>query len=257
MKSKKAQISIFIIIGILFVLLIAVLLFFRYRESVPVVYDKISEDPRVFLQSCLEDKIKENVNIIASHGGYFEEKDLSLDFEGSKIAYLCYTHNYYVRCINQESVLIQHLRREIENSINEDVDACFNEMEREFESDGYQVSLGGGFGLDVDLISRRVVLDIDRDVSVVRSESSSDYDEFEISVSSRFYDLAVVVGEIVSQEARFCNFEKGGFMLLYPEFEIDKFRTGEGTIVYTVEHKKSGEEFKFAVRGCVIPPGVR
>jgi len=59
----------------------------------------------------------------------------------------------------------------------------------------------------------------------------------------------------VSQEARFCNFEQQGFTLLYPEFEIDKFRTGEGSIIYTVQHKKTGEVFKFAVIGCVIPPG--
>jgi hypothetical protein len=76
-----------------------------------------------------------------------------------------------------------------------------------------------------------------------------------IIYSSNFYDLALVAQEIVSQEARFCNFEHLGYMLLYPDFEIDKFRTGDSDTIYTLTHRESGERFRFAVRGCVIPAG--
>ena len=61
--------------------------------------------------------------------------------------------------------------------------------------------------------------------------------------------------EIVSQESQFCYFEYLGYMLLYPEYKIDKFRTSDETIIYTIDHKDSKEMFRFAVRGCVIPPG--
>ena len=71
-----------------------------------------------------------------------------------------------------------------------------------------------------------------------------------------FYDLAVISQEIVSQEAESCNFEILGFMLLNPEFEADRFRTGDSTTIYTIKHKGSEEWFRFAVRSCVIPPGV-
>jgi len=72
---------------------------------------------------------------------------------------------------------------------------------------------------------------------------------------SRFYDLALVVQEIVNQEARFCHFENLGFMVFYPKFNIERFRTGDGTLIYTAKHIETQEEFKFALRGCVIPPG--
>ena len=74
-------------------------------------------------------------------------------------------------------------------------------------------------------------------------------------VYTRFYDLAIVAQEIVSQEARFCNFEQVGYMLIYPEFAITKFRTGKSDTIYTIKSKESGERFRFAVRSCVIPPG--
>jgi hypothetical protein len=44
-------------------------------------------------------------------------------------------------------------------------------------------------------------------------------------------------------------------MMLYPEFEIEKFRTGESTTIYTIKQRKTGERFRFAIRSCVIPPG--
>ena len=70
------------------------------------------------------------------------------------------------------------------------------------------------------------------------------------------FDLALIVQEILSQESWYCNFEQNGFMLLYPQYDIEKFRTGDSSIVYTVTDKKTEEFFRFAIRGCAIPPGI-
>ena len=45
-------------------------------------------------------------------------------------------------------------------------------------------------------------------------------------------------------------------MLLYPQYDIEKFRTGDSSIVYTVTDKKTEEFFRFAIRGCAIHPGI-
>ena len=72
---------------------------------------------------------------------------------------------------------------------------------------------------------------------------------------SRLYEITQVVQEITNQEASYCNFELVGFMMFYPEFEIDKALTRNSTSIYTVKNAKGIEEFNFAVRSCSFPPG--
>jgi hypothetical protein len=45
-------------------------------------------------------------------------------------------------------------------------------------------------------------------------------------------------------------------MLLYPSWEIDKFRTSDSIIIYTVKNKDDENKFRFAIRGCVIRPEI-
>ena len=59
--------------------------------------------------------------------------------------------------------------------------------------------------------------------------------------------------QIVNKEAKTCDFEFLGYMLLYPEYKIDKFQTKDLSEIYIIKHKKSNEEFRFALRGCVPP----
>ena len=92
-------------------------------------------------------------------------------------------------------------------------------------------------------------------MTLTKTGETTKEENFKVVIPSRIYDLAIVSQEIVSQEAKFCNFETVGFMLLYPDFKIERFTTGDLNKIYTITHKKTREKFKFAVRGCVIPPG--
>jgi hypothetical protein len=257
MKKKRGQVTIFIVFGIVIVSVIA--LFLLYRAGiVPEIWGKPEIDPDAFFDSCIEDKIKETVEIISLQGGYINNPlHKTFKFENEKvfrnISYLCYTQNYYTPCINQEPMLIQHLKDEIKNYISEDVENCFNELTSSLEKQNYVVDAKYK-GFEVELMEKKVVVKIDGEIILTKSGETSKQQDFKIIMPSRFYDLAVIVQEIVSQEARFCHFEHLGFMLLYPEFDIDKFRTSDLIIIYTVEYKDTGEKFRFAVRSCVIPP---
>ena len=257
-KNHKAQITIFIIVGIVLVSLIALFFFFR-DGGLPDIGGTGDVNPDSFLDSCMEEKIKETIGILSAQGGHIKSQ-LYLDFKFSdenlptNISYLCYNHNYYLPCINQEPMLIQHLKEEIYNYISEDVENCFDDLTASLENQGYVVDARYS-GFEVELMEKKLVVNVDGELTLTKSGETSKKKGFKIIVPTKFYDLAVVVQEIVSQEARFCNFEHLGFMLFYPKFNIDKFRTGDGTIIYTIEHRDSKEKFRFAVRGCVIPPG--
>lgn len=258
--SKRGQITIFIIIAVMVIVLI--ILFFVLRTGKePAAGGKTEEEnPNSFLTSCIEEKTKKTIELISMQGGYMENPLIkTFKFEDEKesynISYLCYNLNLYQPCINQEPLLINHLKKEIKTYISDDVRGCFDRLTTSLSEKNYVVDARYK-DFNITLISKKVVIDIDAELTLTKNEETSKIDRFKVAIPSRFYDLALVVQEIVSQEARFCNFEHLGFMLLYPKFNINKFRTGDSTTIYTVQHRDSQEKFRFAIRGCVIPPGI-
>tara|TARA_Y100000310_G_C20567256_1_gene756147 strand:- start:226 stop:1005 length:780 start_codon:yes stop_codon:yes gene_type:complete len=257
--EKKGQLTIFIIVAV--VIVAAILLFLLFRSSVlpDIVGGKEDTNPQAFLDSCLGDKLKETVELISHQGGYTSNPlNRTFKFEDEKdyvdVSYLCYNQNYYYPCINQEPVLITHLKDEIKDYLKNDVQTCFNDFVESLEKRGNDVDATYN-GFEIQLVPKKVILEIEGNLKITKADETTAQQNLGLVVQSRFYELAVLVQEINSQEARFCNFEHLGFMLLYPQFEIDKFRTGDSTTIYTVTHRDSKEWFRFAVRSCVIPPG--
>lgn len=256
--KKRGQVTIFIIVGI--ILISAIVLFFTFREDIfKETTQKPEENPELFLKLCMEDKIKEAVEVISLHGGYpnnelyrsfkFEEEEIIVN-----ISYLCYNQNNYLPCINQKPMFLQDLKQEIKNYISSDVENCFNEMTESFNQKGYETGIDYR-DFEVELLPKRIIVQTDSEIDLTKSGETTKQENLKVQVASRLYEIAFVVQELVNQEARFCYSENLGIMLIYPEFIIEKFRTGDSTVIYTVENKDSKEKFRFAVRGCVIPPG--
>ena len=252
MKNKRAQITLFVIIAIIIVAVFVLVFTFR-GKIIPQISGKPIKNPEAFLSSCLEEKIREGIKIISSQGGYVNHS-LYLDLDNERIHYLCFTQNYYLPCINQEPMLIKHLSDELHDYIEDDVENCFAQLEDGLKKEGYEVDLNYK-GFEIILIPKKVTIQTESSIVLKKTEESTRQENLKIAITSRFYDLAEVVQEILSQEARFCNFDIQGFMLFYNEFDVDKFKTGNSETIYTIKHRKSQEEFKFALRGCVIPPG--
>ena len=256
MNKKRGQITIFIIVGM--ILISAVVLFFLFREDTTIdTTGKPEENIESFLNSCLEDKIKNAIKDISLHGGYIDNPvNLNFKFENEipiNITYLCYTQNYYVPCVNQKPMFIKDLKTEIKNYISDDAENCFNEMTENFVKKGYSVETNYR-DFSVDFLPKRVIVQTDSDITLIVSGETTKEEDFIIIVASRFYEIVTLVQELVNEEAEFCYTENLGINLVYPEFIVDKFRTQE-SIIYTIEHKESKEKFRFVVRGCVIPPG--
>lgn len=257
--NKKAQVTIFIVSAIILIGLILLFIFFRTGVIPNNFLERKEINPNTFLKNCVEEKIKKTAEVISFQGGYISNPlnktfKFDVDKEEHSISYLCYNQNYYLQCINQEPVLISHLKEEIKNEIKAEVENCFNELKKNIEKEGFSVSsLYTGF--EINLEPNQIILNIDAELGLDKSGEISTQKNFRIIIANNIYDNAIVVQEIVSQEARFCNFDFLGFMLLYPDFNIDKYRAGDSSIIYSVEKKQSQEKFRFAVRTCVIPPG--
>ena len=256
--KKRGQVTIFLIIGI--VLLAVVVIFFFLNKQDILNPNQIEVNQKEFLQTCMEERITETVNLIAIQGGSINPTlkktyDLEDGLGKKNISILCYNQNFYTPCINQEPMLVNHVREEIEKNISQDVKQCFDDLVISLNKKGFETSaLYKGF--EIKLQPDKVILEIYGEITTTRTDETKKEKDFEIIVKSKFYNLVIVAQEIISQEARFCHFENLGYMLFYKNFNIDKFKTGDFYIFYTVEDRDSQEKFRFAIRGCAIPPGI-
>lgn len=256
--KNKAQVTIFVIIGIILIATIVLFLALEKDVIVPETGGKPETNIRSVFESCLEDKIKETVKIITEQGGYLNNTlNISFKFNGEtqirNISYLCTTIKVYFPCINQEPMLMNHLKEEIERDISTQVKICFDEMASNLENQGETVEANYN-GFEVEIIPRRINVKVDGEITSTKSGQTTTQRNITGIFQSRLYEIANVVQEITAQEANYCNFELLGFMLFYPEFEIDKVTANQFTSIYTVKHKKGIERFIFAIRSCALPP---
>ena len=248
--NQRGQITIFIILALIIIVLIVLVFLLRRGPEVGVVSE---ENPQAFIESCTREAVEEAVEIIMLNAGGLEPKGTIL-YQGENITYLCYEKNYYKGCVNQKPMLIRYIKNEITEYVKPRISNCFQTLEKELEP-RYVVEMEENWNLETILTSQGVEIEINREFKMERGDNIRSFELFRINYIHPIYRLAEIAMEIVNQEARFCNFDILGFMIFYPEYDIQKFRTGDSNTIYTLREFTGNKEFKFAIRSCAIPAG--
>lgn len=249
-KNRKGQITIFIIIAIVIVA-VGVLIYLFYPQ-ISTTLGGQEQDPNSFIQSCIEDEIKSNVDLVSSQGGSLDPKPYIL-YQDEKIQYLCYTGEYYKTCVVQKPLLKRQIEREIKNGIEEEVKNCFNELKSSFEGRGYDVSVKEG-QVKVELLPGWVVSTFNYSVTLTKTETKR-YEPFSVRVNNNIYELASIADSIVDLESIYGDASKDLYMDLYHNLKIEKRIPEYGTTVYILTDRDTENKFQFASRSLVSPPG--
>jgi hypothetical protein len=248
--QNKGQVTIFIIIAILIVGL-AVLFFFVIPETkVGVVFDE--KNPGAFLQTCLEDKISDTIELISSRGGSIAPEHY-FTYNNIKIEYLCYTNENLDLCVIQRPLLKQHIESEIENEIREDVVNCFDSLKKTYEEKNYNVNMETG-KTTIELLPKRVVASFDYILSVSKTQTDR-YDSFSVVLNNNLYELVSIANSIIEWEATLGDVDPRNYMALYPDLRVEKNLRDDGTKIYVLTDKNTKTEFQFASRSLFFPPG--
>lgn len=250
LKNKRGQVTIFIILALIIIVGIILLFLLIKRPSFEI---EDVENPQAYIQSCTRDAVEEAIEILMPQGGDINPEG-SVMYQGEEITYLCYNANYYVPCVNQRPMLIEHIQGEIDSYIIPRVENCFNGLKAKLEEKNYDVFMGE-MELATQLQTKQVVVNINRDFKMSKRDETREFKNFKASLVHPVYDLAKIGMEIANQEAHYCNFDILGFMIIYPEYDANKFRTGDADIIYTIRDIATNQEFKFAVRSCAMPAG--
>ena len=249
-SSKRSQVTIFIIIGIL-IILMGVLVYMFYPEIKTTIIPE-SKNPTSFIQSCIEKDIEDVVDKLSSQGGYLEPVNYFL-YQDSKIGYLCYTNEYYETCVMQQPLLKKYIEDEIRDAINDKVDACFDSLVQSYEEDNYQVNLQKG-DIIVELLPKRIVVTLDSSLSLTK-ESSENYEKFVVILNNNLYELVSIANSILEWEATYGDAETTLYMDYYHDLKVEKMQQSDGTTIYILTDRNNQNKFQFASRSVAWPPG--
>jgi len=249
MKNKSGQITIFIILALIIITVIA-MLFLVFKAPAPEIIDE--ENPQAFIESCVKESVEEALDVLMPQGGDIIPKG-SIFYNYVNITYLCYNANYYLPCVNQRPMLVEHIEGEITKYIEPRVSNCFNILENKL-GDRYTIE-SGEMQLQTKLIPNNIEINVNKDFKMSRENKVISFDNFKVNLVHPMYDITEIAMEIVNQEAQFCNFDILGFMIFYPRWNIEKFKTGDSNTIYSINDITTDKKFKFAVRSCALPGG--
>ncbi len=250
--NRKGQVALFVIIAIALVAVIA--LIFMVRKG-PGLFAGSETNPQAFIEQCTNKYVEEAVDIMLPQGGFLSPENYKL-YKNIKVAYLCENRGFYQSCINQHPMFLNEIKGEILNYTFSRIDQCFSDLKKALENEKNSVQLGN-MNIHVDLGSKKVYLDINRDIQITNNAGENrKFKDFKVKVVNPIYDLGNVAVEIAGQEAKFCYFDYVGYMLLYPSFDIKKVQLSDPVKIYTIKDLQSKKEMNIAIRSCAIPPGI-
>ncbi|MEK6820614.1 MAG: hypothetical protein AABX71_02790 [Nanoarchaeota archaeon] len=244
--SKRGQVTIFIIIAIV----IAAVLLVVFYPRIKIAF--VPSTPSIRLQDCVEDKLKETVQAMAKRGGSVEPEN-SIMYNDEKVEYLCYTNQYYKTCVMQQPLLKQHMETGILEEITPTVKSCMESMKENLAGKGYSVS-GAGEEISVEIVPENIKVAVSG-ISFVKADTGESYEKFEIKQKSKLYDLIILTTNILNWEARYGDFDIASQMLIYPSIKVEKYKQGDGSKIYMLTDRLTGESFTFASRSLSWPAG--
>lgn len=256
-RSKKSQVTIFVIIAIFLVISIAAIFILRKPEAGQI---SPAENPAGYVQGCIRANAEAALEEIIPAGGLLNLNDEGYYMlNGTKIAKVCSTIYYEKLCTNEHPLLRKEIEEQIADAIKPDVEKCFADLAGKLSRYDYRAD--SGLNLSAEILPGYIIVKARKKISYTRNEQTASLDEFDARLKSALWDFTGIENKIVNQELdcecgmESCNAFPEKLSLLYPKFKVTKpVYSTDGEEVYSIEEIDTGDTFNFAIRNCVPRP---
>ena len=257
-RGRKGQLTIFIILAILIVAIVLFIFLFWPKLSTTT---SETRNPYAFMTTCIGDHIEDTIETIILQGGTMNlDEDTSFSYQGENIRFLCHTNVYYEHtCHRQVAFLLPSIQNEIQENIELEIEECFGALKRSYEEEGYTVNVKeiGDFG--VKIIPQGILIKLGSDLMLNKGNTAEEYRDFAIKQKSGLYTILEVAENIITIEQELGYCDTSVYSLLYSEIDITKLANQDNSHyddvqLYTLVHRETEEEFKFAIRSLAYPP---
>ena len=249
-KSKRSQVTIFVIIAIM-IIVVGILIYMFYPKIKTDTSPEL-KNPQAFIQTCIEDEIKNSVEKLSLQGGSSEPTNYVV-YENEKIDYVCFTEEFYKTCTMQQPLLKKHIESEIETGIKEKVNECFDDLKTSYEEENYEVDLGRG-EIDVELLPKRISATFNYSLTLTK-DSTEKFKSFKVVLNNNLYELVSIANSILKWEALYGDADITIYMDLYRDLKVEKILKTDGTAIYILTDRNNQNKFQFASRSLIWPSG--
>src|SRR3989344_5267124 len=196
MLNKRAQLTIFIIIAILIVAVVA--LFFSLRGNLKLPGKPASPETaeiQNFVQECLDDSLEEVVFKVGENGGYYFPP---------KVSTPVLEVPYYIK--NNQNLMPskENIESEISRGIERELFFCIEDFT--FFENEYEITKGKITPPEVVIEPERVLIEMNYPLTIQKGDSKSKIEDFNSEVPVRLGIVYDAVAEFVSEEIKTKNY---------------------------------------------------
>lgn len=241
-KGKKAQITVFMIIGIILLFSSALIFYIRGQiveqtaEFQPIVEEvPLEAQPiKLYVEGCLNDVVTEGIRRIGIHGGYIDVTDQELSGEtfdvgfvptesdmvymGSEETGAAIPYWYYLQSDNECSGTCvigtkqpplykdtggyRSIEAQLDRYVTRELDACLANF-RQFTDQGFTVTIEGELQPDVRVTEKDVAVFLKYPVAATRGDSEITVGEYFTRIPVALKDVYDFAADITASEAEF------------------------------------------------------
>ena len=248
-RKKRGQVTIFIIIALILVVLVGGYFLFKdsiQKSTLPVFVEPIENS---FL-SCLKEKTLAGISILETNGGYIQEVSFEsgstympfsshLSFMGNEIPYWFYVSGGNVA--KEQVPTKEFMENELENYLEEEVINCGFE---DYFEEGYLITKGVGDAV-VEILDKKVKIDLKMNLVIEKGEGSYIIKNHDFEVKSNLGNLYDSAMKVYEQEKEILFLEKYGVDALRLYAPVDGVELSCAPLVWNAE--EIFEELKQAI----------
>ena len=106
----------------------------------------------------------------------------------------------------------------------------------------------------VELLPKRVVARFNYTLTTTKTDTER-YDSFNVVLNNGLYELVSIANSIIDWESEFGDAETTLYMSYYPDLKVEKLNQVDGSTIYILTDRNTGNKFQFASRSVAWPPG--
>ncbi len=247
--QKRGQVSIFAIIGVVLVILVALFFFLRnefgFFVSTNTFLDEKSKPIEDNLRKCVRDVTNSSLDSFSKQGGDFNPTSY-LYYQSRNVKYYCTNIPNEKACLNVMptfSDLLNNLNKQIQNGIN-------NCIDKDLVKDGlgYELQVGK-LTTKLDASGNNVVVTSKYDVKIKKGEFQNTIKPVVVNFDAPIEELYGVAVDVVNSEATEGYFEQLFYMLNKRGQYLIQLDKPYPDKIYKLQKRGSNFEFWFAIQG--------
>ena len=207
MESKKAQITLFVVVAILIVAAVSVVIYTRAKPAFLPSEVKPVED---YFVSCASDVLEEGILTLSEQGGYIEIPKLEagsdympfqsqISFFGTVMPYWFYIsgNNIY----RKEVPTVDSMEKELEDYINSNIGLCSENMDV-FETQGYSLTFEEAGGSNVAIENNAIAAEISLPLTIKYAGTTRRITKHSVKINSELGSMYNLAKKIYDSEQK-------------------------------------------------------